>query len=93
MDWTLLGRYYDQCLSEFAQNTQTTPGYYETKDGRKKILRAFTIDDFTFYDQQGQKIKNPWLHKARIYKLRVKWRIQKKRRNREFIDIIIDGKI
>ena len=89
-DWTLLGSYYGQRLSEFAQDNQTMLGYYETKDGRKKILHAFAIDDFTFYDRQGQKIKNPWLHKTRIYKLRVKWRIKKNRRNGEFIDIIID---
>ena len=48
------------------------------------------MDDFIFYDRKGRKIKDPWLHKSKVYKLCVKWRIQKNQRNGEVIDIIID---
>ena len=90
-DWTLLGIYTGNRLAEYGQKTQTKVDLHVYPSGRS-VIKAFTGEDFRFYDRHNNIINDPIRDQHKVHKLVVRWRIQKNRRNGEENTYIIDNK-
>ena len=75
-------------MSEYAQTSAKRVDLHIYPSG-KKVIKAFTANDFVFYDKAGhtlQLIDNPSL--AQAHRVRITWRIQKNRRNGQKITLL-----
>ena len=89
-DWVVMSRYIGQRLSEFAQKTQHSPEYFVSADNKTKILRAFNKSDFRFFGKSKKEVHQPLKNKLEVTTVRIRLRIQNKRRNRETISLVKD---
>ena len=75
---------------EYAQNTQHKVEVHEYPSG-KKVVKAWTRQDFAFIDKSGKKIKTfNGNTRKRVAKVIITWRIQKNRRNGQSVTIVRD---
>lgn len=87
---TSLGRYTGARAGEYAQKTQTVVEEHKYPSG-KKVTKAFLADDFVFYDRQGRRMTVLTRSDLeRVGSMRVKWRIQKNRRNGQTLKVPAD---
>lgn len=78
-----LGKVIGPRISEYGQKTQSKVDVHEYPSG-KKVVKAFTREDFEFFDTSGKRIRTfNSKTRARVGKVRIRWRIQKNRRNGE----------
>ena len=89
-DWVVMSRYIGQRLSEFAQKTQHSPEYFVSADNKTKILRDFNESDFIFFGKSKKEFHQPLKNKSEVTTVRIRWRIQKNRRNGETISLAKD---
>jgi hypothetical protein len=86
-DMTCLGRFIGSHVSEYAQ-TSAKKVEYHVYPSRKKVIKAFTADNFVFFDKAGNTLElcdNACLDQA--HKVKIIWRIQKNCRNGQVITI------
>ena len=82
-DITCLGRSIGPRLGEYVQTSPNKIDYHIYPSG-KKVIKAFTANDFAFYDSDGNIISD--LNEDSLdttSKVRITWRIQKNRENGE----------
>ena len=78
-DVTSLGRFIGPHVSEYAQTSSTKVDYHKYPLG-KKVIKAFTADDFVFFEKSGHTLElrdNSCLDQA--HKVKITWRIEKNR--------------
>jgi hypothetical protein len=51
-----LSRFIGPCVSEYAQTTQDKVDYHVYPSGTR-VIKAFTANDFVFYDKRGHVLK------------------------------------
>jgi len=86
-DMTCLGRFIGPRVSEYAQTSAKKVDVHTYPSG-KKVIKAFTADDFVFYDKAGNTLQ--LTNKsclAQAHRVRITWRIQKNRRNGQKITL------
>jgi hypothetical protein len=86
-DAVALGRYIGPCLSEYAQTTQDKVNHHTYPSG-KTVIKAFITNDFIFYDEKKQVVKN--LNEdsfQQAHFVKITWRIQKNRQNSQLITL------
>jgi hypothetical protein len=91
-DILTLARFIGPFISEYAQTTQDKADYYVYPSGTR-IIKAFTANDFVFYDKNGhvlKKIDNSSLNLATS--VQITWRIQKNCQNGQKIKLSADTK-
>jgi hypothetical protein len=91
-DMLNLSHFIGPCISEYAQTTQDKVDYHVYPSGTH-VIKAFTANDFTFYDKSGhvlKKINNSTLDLATS--VQITWRIQKNRQNGLKIQLSADTK-
>jgi len=85
-----LARLIGPRAAEFLQTTQSKVDTHKYNSGNL-VTKAFIRRDFTFFDKNGRKIlqfdENTHL---KVAKVRIKWRIQKNRRNGQTVTIVRD---
>ncbi len=87
-----LSHFIRPCVSEYAQTTQDKVDYHVYPSGTR-IIKAFTTNDFVFYDKSGyvlKKINNSTLNTATS--VQITWRIQKNCQNGQKIKLSADTK-
>ena len=84
--WTAEGRLGGFRQQEYAQDTKTTKKYYTPPNGAR-ILRAFTVKDFIFYNIDGIMVTLPTTQAERkmVRALGTHFKVQKNRRNGQII--------
>jgi len=78
-DITCLGRFIGPRVSEYAQTSSKKVDRHKYPSG-KKVIKAFTADDFVFFDKSGHTLEHredSCLDQA--HKVKITWRIQKNR--------------
>jgi len=91
-DITCIGRFLGPRVSEYAQTTPMKIDYHVYPSG-KKVIKAFTANDFVFLDKSGKTIDSQSLTEETMdsaKKLKVTWRIQKNRANGQSITVSAD---
>jgi hypothetical protein len=91
-DILTLARFIGPRVSEYAQTTQDKVDYHVYPSGTR-IIKAFTANDFVFYDKKGHiltKIDNSSLNLATF--VQITWRIQKNHQNGQKIKLSVDTK-
>ena len=86
-DITCLGHFIDPHVSKYAQTSSNKVDYHTYPSGNK-VIKAFTADDYAFFDESGNTLKlcdNSYLDQA--YKVEITWRIQKNCQNGQAITI------
>ena len=86
-DMTCLGRFIGPRVSEYAQTSAKKVDYHVYPSG-KKVIKAFTADNFVFFDSSGRTLElvnESCLDQAQ--RVRITWRIQKNRRNGQKITL------
>ena len=86
-DITCLGRFIGPRVSEYAQTSSKKVDRHKYPSG-KKVIKAFTADDFVFFDKSGHTLE--LLDEAcldQAHKVKITWRIQKNRRNGQKITL------
>jgi hypothetical protein len=76
-DITCLGRFIGPRVSEYAQTSSKKVDRHKYPSG-KKVIKAFTADDFVFFDKSGHTLE--LLDKAcldQAHKVKITWCIQK----------------
>ena len=89
----VLARYVGPRSSEYAQTKQSSCDYHTYPSGRK-VVKAFTANDFSFYDEQGNQVMD--LTGSAIEQaasVKIVWRIQKNRQNGQHITLGADTKV
>jgi hypothetical protein len=89
-DLVVLGRYIGPRVSEYAQTTDKSVDYHVYPSG-KQVIKAFTANDFRFFDKNSQAITD--LSDASIGavdRVRITWRIQKNRQNNQKVTLSSD---
>lgn len=85
-----LARLMGMRAAEYLQKTQTKVDTHKYASGTE-VIKAWTRRDVTFYDKKGRKIlqfdENT---RKTVARARIKWRIQKNRRNGQSVTIIRD---
>jgi hypothetical protein len=84
---TCLGRFIGPCVSKYAQTSAKKVDYHTYPSGNK-VIKAFSADDFVFFDEAGNTLElcdNSCLDQA--HKVKITWRIQKNRQNGQAITI------
>ncbi len=87
-----LSRFIGPRVSEYAQTTQDKVDYHVYPLGTH-VIKAFTANDFVFYDKSGhvlKKIKKSTLDLATS--VQITWRIQKNCQNGQKIKLSADTK-
>ena len=88
-----LARYVGPRSSEYAQTKQSECDYHTYPSGRK-VVKAFTANDFAFYDEAGIRITEmSQSARDRASSVRITWRIQKNCQNGQHITLGIDAKV
>ncbi len=80
-----LSRYIGPCLSKYAQTSQEKVDVHTYPSGTK-VVKAFVLNDFIFYNKKERIIKdlsNAFLTEAALVK--ITWQIQKNRQNNQAI--------
>jgi len=85
-----LARLIGTRAGEFLQTTQAKVDKHRYPSG-EEVIKAFVRRDFTFIDKNGRKT----LHfdnnaRTHVAKVRIKWRIQKNRRNGQCVTLVRD---
>jgi hypothetical protein len=89
----VLARYIGPRSSEYAQTKQSACDYHTYPSG-KKVVKAFTANDFTFYDKDGHRITEfSRSARNRARSVTITWRIQKNRKNGQQITLGADTKV
>ena len=86
-DMTCLGRFIGPRVSKYAQTSSKKVDYHKYPSGNK-VIKAFTTDDFVFFNKAGNTLKlidNSCLDQA--HKVRITWHIQKNCRNGQKITL------
>ena len=86
-DITCLGRFIGPRVSEYAQTSSKKVDRHKYPSG-KKVIKAFTTDDFVFFNKSGHTLElldDACLDQA--HKVKITWRIQKNRRNGQKITL------
>ncbi len=79
--------------SEYAQTKQSECDYHTYPLG-KQVVKAFTANDFAFYDDAGIRItKMTQTAREQASLVRITWRIQKNRQNGQHITLGADTKV
>ena len=84
---TFLGRFIGPRVSEYAQTSAKKVDYHVYPSG-KKVIKAFSADDFVFFDRSGHTLElldDACLDQA--HRVKITWRIQKNRRNGQKITL------
>ena len=84
-DIACLGHFIGHRVSEYAQRSPKKVEYHVYPSGNK-VIKAFTADDFAFFDKAGntlELIENSCLDQA--HKVKITWRIQNNHRNGQAI--------
>jgi len=84
---TCLGHFIGPRLSEYAQTSPNKLDYH-TYPSENKVIKAFTANNFVFYNKLGNTIDlldNACQDQA--YKVRITWRIQKNQQNGQAITL------
>ena len=55
-DMTCLGRFIGPCVSEYAQTSAKKVDYHICPSG-KKVIKAFTADNFVYFDKAGHTLQ------------------------------------
>ncbi len=87
-----LSRFIGPRVSKYAQTTQDKVDYHVYPTGTR-VIKAFTANDFVFYDKSGhvlKKIDDSTLDLATF--VQITWRIQKNRQNGQKIKLSADTK-
>ena len=91
-DITCMGRIIGPRVSEVGQTSPTKIDYHVYPSG-KTVIKAFTANDFVFFDGSGHIIDSLSLTDASkdvVTKVKCTWRIQKNRRNGQAITLSAD---
>jgi hypothetical protein len=89
-DLLVLARYVGPRSSEYAQTKQSECDYHVYPSG-KKVVKAFTANDFVFFDEEGNRITDlSNSATAKVRSVRITWRIQKNRQNGQKINLAVD---
>jgi hypothetical protein len=87
-----LSHFIRPCISEYAQITQDKVDYHVYPSGTR-VIKAFTANDFVFYDKSGhvlKKINDSTLDLATS--VQITWCIQKNPQNSQKIKLSADTK-
>jgi hypothetical protein len=89
-DVVCVGRFIGPRVSEYAQTSSLKVDYHVYTSG-KKVIKAFTADDFAFYNNSGDLITPLGDESADIVKkVKITLRIQKNRQNGQAITLSAD---
>jgi hypothetical protein len=86
----LMGRYIGPCVSKYVQTMDKNVDYHVYPSG-KQVIKAFTANDFRFFDKNSQAITD--LSDASIDvvdRVRITWRIQKNCQNNQMVTLLSD---
>jgi hypothetical protein len=86
----VVGCYIGPRVSEYAQTTDKSVDYHVYPSG-KQVIKAFTANDFRFFDKNSQAITD--LSHASINvvdRVPITWRIQKNRQNNQTVTLSSD---
>jgi hypothetical protein len=89
-DLVVLACYIGPRVREYAQTTDKNVDYHIYPSG-KKLIKAFTANDFCFFDKNNQAItelSNDSIN--RVDRVCITWRIQKNRQNNQTITLLSD---
>jgi hypothetical protein len=89
-DLIALGCYIGSCVSEYVQTTDRNMDYHVYPSG-KQVIKAFTANDFQFFDKNSQVITE--LSDASIKvvdRVHITWRIQKNHQNNQTVTLLSD---
>jgi hypothetical protein len=92
LDMLTLSRFIGPRISEYAQTTQDKVDYHVYLSGTR-VIKAFTTNDFVFYDKSGhvlKKINDSTLDTATS--VQITWRIQRNCQNCQKIKLSADTK-
>ena len=90
VDWTIMARYAGFRMCEVGQRTQTRIEYHIVPVTGRRIMKAFRRGDFQFFDAHGFRITDVLNNASLIRQLKILWRVQKNRRNGQWITWWID---
>jgi hypothetical protein len=89
-DVVCIARMLGPRVSEYAQTSPNKVDYHTYPNG-KEVIKAFTADDFIFFDRAGHRIFELSLESmSSVKKLQVTWKIQKNRQNGQSITLSSD---
>jgi hypothetical protein len=86
----VLGCYIGPGVSKYAQTTDKNVDYHVYSSG-KKVIKAFTVNNFCFFDkssQAGTELSDDSIDRAD--RVRITWHIQKNRQNNQTITLSSD---
>ena len=87
LDMTCLGRFIGPRVSEYAQTSAKTVDVHTYPSG-KKVIKAFTANNFVFYNKAGHTLQlTDDSRLAQAHRVRITWRIQKNRCNGQKITL------
>ncbi len=87
-DLIVLGPYIGPRVSKYAQTTDKNVDYHVYPSG-KKVIKAFTANNFCFFDKNSQAItelSNDSIN--RVDRVRITWHIQKNRQNNQMVTLL-----
>ena len=86
----VLGCYIGPRVSKYAQTTDKNVDYHVYPSG-KKVIKAFTANNFHFFDKNSQTITELSDNSIdRVDRVRITWRIQKNRQNNQTVTLLSD---
>ena len=90
IDITTVSHYIGPHMSKCAQTTETNVDYHVYPSG-KQVIKAFTTNDFQFYNKNSQFITEPSDSSIEVVdRVRITWRIQKNRQNTQRVTLPCD---
>jgi hypothetical protein len=82
------GHYIGPCMSKYAQAMDRNVDYYVYPSG-KQVIKAFTANDFQFFDKNSQVItKSSDTSIEAVNRVRTTWRIQKNCQNNQTVTLL-----
>jgi hypothetical protein len=89
-DLIVLGCYISPCVSKYAQTMDKSVDYHIYPSG-KKVIKAFTANDFRFFYKNSQAITELSNNSIdRVDRVCITWRIQKNCQNNQTITLLSD---
>jgi hypothetical protein len=89
-DLVVLGRYIGPRVSKYAQTTDKNVDYHVYPSG-KKVIKAFTANDFCFFDKNSQAITELSNNSIdRVNRVCIPWHIQKNCQNNQTVALSSD---
>ncbi len=89
-DLVVLGRYIGPRVSDYVQTTDKNVDYH-VYPSRKKVIKAFTVNNFHFFDKNSQAItelSDDFIN--RVDRVCITWRIQNNCQNNQTITLLSD---